>query len=799
MPMPTNPLRILRVLHRAPMFSAAVLVLVAAAVLVNASAFGAIHALRWKALPYRDGGQLVELRANLRSFGFEVGLTERLRGEVEADRAHFAGVLGFTKARGNGEDGRAWRIARVTGGFSPVLGVQPALGRGLADDDARAGADAVLVISDAIWRERFGGDPGVIGRALRFSDRVYTIIGVMPRGFAFPDATTEAWRPYVMTDDERDQSERGNVGGLDVLARLAPGVTVAQADAAMAAIIARDARLADLRDSANVTGDARPWRDRYAAAHWQALALFQFAALILLAVVTANLMNLQLDRLLARLREFDIRRAIGADERAILRAVLADLAPPVVTGLALGLVATPFVTALLARRGLLPDDLPQGTGFGAATLAAGLAVAALALASGALAAFVSRHAARLSTRASVAGLGRLRPALLIAQVMLTTALIGSTALLLRSAVNLLDSDRGFDANGVLLSLIDPMGVSLGDRHYDPATDAATLRPTVESIRAAVAALPGVDRAAVSTMPPFTGWEAVSSFRVPGQTDLVQARGRGVGPGYFAALGIGLVAGREFRAGDANESAPVIVDALYRDRYLQGRDPIGASVEVPIGQNRHRQATIVGVARTVKHEALDEMPNLPTIYQIDEAPLPVFWLVTHTRGDVVALAETVRQRVRELLPGADVGINKPLDDLVAETMTSRRALVEALGGFAAGTLLLAGVGLAAMLSFAIRRRTAELGVRMALGATPARVRNLVLRQGSALIVAGLLLGAAIGLASARLLADRLFGIGFADPTSWGSALAVVAVVALFACWLPARRAAATGPIEALRHE
>lgn len=791
---------LLRRQTQSPLFALTVVLLVAAVVAVNASAFGAIHALRWKALPYAHGDELVDLRANLVKFGFTVGLTERLREAVLADDAHFAGALGFKTVRGGGEDGRTWRLARVTPEFSQVLGVDAALGRTFVSDDARAGADDVLVLSDAMWRSRFGADPAVIGRDVRFSDRGYTVIGVMPAGFAFPDTSIEAWRPYVMNAAERAQSDGGNMGDLDVVARLEPGVSLAQGNAALAAILATDTSLAGLRANVGVQAQARAWRERYAASHWQTLALLQLAALILLVVVLANLVNLQLDRLLARTREFDIRRALGATETAILRAVFADLAPSMIAGLLAGLALTPPAMVLLARRGLLPDDLPQGAGFGAAAIVAGIFVVAIALASGLLAALVSRRASRLSTRAGVGGLGRLRPAMLVAQVVLTTALLGSAGLLLRSAVNLASTERGFDADGVLLTLVDPVGVTVAGRTYDATTDAAHFAPQVEALRREIATLPGVDHAAVSSAPPFSGWETVTTMRVPGQAGNLQARGRGVGPGYFAALGIDLVAGRGFDASDAGGASPVVVDEVYARRYLQGVDPLSAYVGMPVGNaDDYRRARIVGVARTVKHEALDEAAILPTVYQFDATPLPVFWLVTRTLGDPAVLAASVRRRVHAFAPDTDVGINQPLAELVDATLTSRRALLEALGGFALGTLLLAGLGLAAVLSFAIRRRTGELGVRMALGATTARVRNLVLRQGGTLIACGIVLGLGAGLGLARLLADRLFGVSFADPASWIASALLVAAVALFACWLPARRAAATDPLVALRDE
>lgn len=785
---------------RSPLHGLTVIVLIAVVVVMNASAFNAIHALRWKALPYADGDALIDLRVDLVNFGFAVGLTERLRQAVLADSAHFESALGFASARGGGEDGRSWRISRVTPEFSHVLGVDAALGRSFLDSDAQAGADDVLVLSDAIWRSRFGADPTVIGQRVRFSDRPYTVIGVMPAGFAFPDRETEAWRPYVMTAAEREQSEGGNVGDLDVVARLAPGVSQAQGNAALGVIVGNDASLAGLRDNAGLRAQTRSWRERQSAGQGPALALLQIAALILLAVVLANLVNLQLDRLLARSREFSIRRALGAADRALLREVGADLLPPIALGLVLGLALTPLATGVLERRGLLPSTLAQGHDLGIAGVLAGLVVAVLALAGGLAASRIAQRTAPLATRGSATGMGRLRPAMLVAQVMLTTALLGGVGLLLRSAVNLLDVDRGFNAQGVLLTLVDPAGVTVGGREFDPATDSARLAPQVEALRNEVASLPGVESVAVSNAPPFTGWEKVSGVRVPGSGEAIQARSRGVGPGYFTALGIPVREGRGFEDADIGAASPVVVDTLYRDRYLQGREALGATLEVPIDQQGHfRSARIVGVVETVKHEALDESGGLPTVYELDPAPLPVAWLVTRTHGDAQAMAETVRRLLRERHPNIDVGINQPLAELIDASLETRMAVLKALAGFGIGTLLLAGVGLAAVLSLAVRRRTAELGVRMALGATPARVRNTVLGQGGRLIALGLLLGLVVGLALSRVLAAQLFGVSQFDPLSWGGGLALVAVTALLACWWPAHRAAAIDPMVALREE
>ena len=497
--------QILRRQKNAPLFAFTVTLLVAAVVAVNATAFSALHALRWKALPYADGDRLVELQANLSAYGLTVGLTERLRRQVAEDASHFSGALGFSVGNQLRQDetGKRWRVARVTEAFAGVLGASAALGRTFAIDDMSEGGDSVLVLSDAAWQAKFSRAADVVGRIVRFDGESYTVIGVMPRNFVFPDSSVDAWRPYVMSAGERAQSESGNVGDLDVVARLAAGVSVDQARGRLQAIMVADASMAGLRTNAGLKSEARPWRDRFAASYWHALALLQLAALILLVVVAANLVNINLDRLLGRMREFEIRRAVGADERAILGGVVSDLAPPVLAGLAIGLIATPFGFALAERHDLLPASLPQGSALGIVTFVAGAVVATLALGTGSLALIVSRRSTSLSSRAGAGGLGHVRPAMIVAQVMLTTALLGGAGLLLRSAVNLMHSERGFDASGVLLTVVDPVGVSISGRHYDATSDYARHAPVVEALRADIAGLPGVQHVAIASAPPFS--------------------------------------------------------------------------------------------------------------------------------------------------------------------------------------------------------------------------------------------------------------------------------------------------------
>lgn len=792
---------------RSPAFALIVFVLVAAVTAINATVFGAIDTLRWKSLPYAADDSLVWLKLKLTKIDNESNLSEIYRRELARDTATFRGVAGFVDANRtrSDEEGRTWRIAQVTPQLDAVLGVSPALGRGIASEDVHDGADRVLVISDALWRLRFNADPQIVGRKIRFGDRTDTIVGVMPRGFAFPDTRTDAWRPFV---PPTQKPAVDGVGELDVVARLADGAKLEQARAALDRVYDGGKHLgqfAAMFASMGPQPHAEPWREHFSARYGRPLAMMQLAALILLLAVGANLVNLQLDRLLGRSREFDIRRALGASEGAIRALALRDLLPPMLAGVAAGLALVGPGLQLLAARRLLPEGMPVEAAFDATTLASGVAVVGLVMLTALLATRVLRGRADLSARGAAGGLGKLRPALLVGQVMLTTALLGSAVLLLRSAVNVLEVDRGFDEHGVLMVGIDFATASPARQQptYDPRND-AELKSAVDELLARAKALPGVRHVATTTIAPFSGGDSFSNAHVPGQSEPQQLRERTVSPDYFATLGIALQSGRALGAADMQEgggTAAVVVDELYVHRYLADHDPIGASIGIDAGADGTQpvMVPIVGVVRSVKNNALDEATGMPTVYRVANFPSPLFVLLVRADVEAASLVEPLRRMVQQVAPDAAIAFDQPLAQRIEASFAARRGLVETIGAFAAITLALAAIGLAAVLGFAIRRRTAELGVRLALGATPARVRNLVLRQGGALIAAGLVLGAALGIAFARLLADRLFGLAFTDPSSWAAAIALVAAIALFACWLPARRAAATDPIEALRHE
>jgi putative ABC transport system permease protein len=786
---------------RTPGFALAVVLLTAAVVAVNATVFAAVWAIHYKALPYADGDRLVALRVELRNFGFKVGLSPSLREQLTLSDEVYEGVAGraANPLLRSDDAGREWHVQRVTPDFTQVLGVTPAQGRGLLDEDA-IGEARVVLLSDAAWRNRFAADPQILGQALVLGEERFTIVGVMPAGFAFPDRRADAWVPYIASASERAQDAGGNVGNFEVVARLAPGVTLAQASDRLAAVLAGPDNLDALRSTVGLHPVVRAWRDGFADEHGRVLVLLQLASVILLAVVAASLANLVLDRMLARQRDLSICRALGAGDRDIVRAVLGDLVPPVAAGAMGGLLLVPAGVALLQQRGLIPSNMPVNVGgdmsmWLAAAMAAGLVVM-VALVAAMSVPTTASSASGLGVRQQAGGLGRARATMLVIQLVLATVLLGASALLLRSALNLLDEPRGFDERGVLMTGLDPAGVTRG-RDFDDARDRERFAAGLLQVRSEVQALPGVRDAAYASMAPFSSWEAVSSLRVPGIDGDLQARSRSVGTGYFSALTIPFLAGRDFVDADLGDASPVIVDELFVKRWLGGRDPLSTRIDVPTGPDTMRSAQIVGVVGTVKHESLDEVPTLPTVYTFQPVSLPTGLLVTRVDGDRCRIADRVRAIVLAQFPDAVIALNQPMSAAIARTLTSRRAAVESVSAFAIITVLLVALGLYAVLSFSVRRRTAELGVRMALGASAGAVQRMVLRQGGLLSVLGVSIGLALGIPLARLIADRLYGIAPHDVTAWLLTAAIALAVALVACWSPARRASRTSPLVALK--
>lgn len=780
---------------RAPLgFALPFLLLLALATALNSASLGALHALRWKPLPYDRPEALVELRFDLRDAGLQVGLSHLLHARLRADTAVFDGLVGSIPARPlHDAAGRPWALQRISADFTEVLGVPPARGRGLADLGPDTAASALL-LSAAAARRHYGSAEAALGQRLRLLDTEYTVVGVMPRGFSYPDAGVDGWRVYVPSAEEQAQDAMGGFGLYTVMGRLAEGQSSATAQASLARHLAQAPEFARLRNSgAAVLPEARAWAQRYHAGHHEGLLLLQAAAGLLLLGVAANLGLLLLMRTLARRREYALRRTLGAAFADLLRAMLAELRWPVALGLALGLALAPLCAHALAALGLLPAALPDADGqpwvgpllaLAAVGVALGLALLATVPALRALEHPDPQQYARSARRS------RLRSALLVLQIGLAVVLSGGAGLLLTSAIRLEAQDPGFDPTARVVTRID-----LDD--LGGAAPAAAL----QRIDAALAALPGVRAAAYTDALPFGDSYFQSRIALPaGET---KARWHGVGTGYFAAMGMRLLRGRDFAAsgGTATDAGQpqawgeVVIDTRLAQRVFGTADPIGRRLRVD-GDGQWQERVVVGVVAPIKFRSLAEDATEAAIYEPLASPGSVHYRVHHVAGDPLAMAERIRQALLRAEPRVRIGLHGPLQSVIAGTLEARRALLQLGIGISLCVLLLTAFGLYAALQLSVLERRSEFGVRLALGAAPGRVLRLVLAHCAALLAAGVALGLPLGVIAAHGLSTQLYDVRATDPGVWSAALGCVALVALLASLPPAWRAARIAPRSAL---
>jgi predicted permease len=808
----------LRRLARSPGFSATVVLLLGLAIGANACLFSVLYGLLYKPLPFADAQRLVALdtRMTNMAMAFDVGMSVPL---FEATREHARSLDGIAGYRSRDRELRSaadagavqvWHAAFVQPSLARLLGVRPALGRLFADTDASRGAAPAALISWDAWQTRYGGAADAIGKTLALEDGDWRVVGVLPRGFAFPNTTTQLWLPLTFTDAQRAPAQAGSFGDLDVVARLAPQATAAAANAEIAGLARELPGLKEIVDLVGLKISVKPLRDLWLGGRRAALELMLLAVGLVLLVATANICNLYIARRLARRHELALLDALGAGPWRRLREAVAETC--ILSGAGAGIGAalvTPGI-ALLQRFDLIPTGTPQRIGLDAATLAFVAAVAALlALVMAASALWLQHRNAALEIRAGGTratwsrGAQRARHGLIVAQIALTAALLVGVGLLLRSSQRLLAEDVGFDRANLAITDVTDLPKQEPGVAPDPATTsaaAAATRAFVERCRA----LPGVASATLATVAPF-GWSmSVGNFTLPGDTREASAQPTAnrayVGADFFRTLGTPLLRGRAFTADETRNRADVaIVDAEFARAVYADRDPIGQRFTMGADTpEKTRELTIVGVVPTLKLQALDEKAQRPTVFQPDEYPLNAM-LLLRTRADPATLAGPVREALHEAAPRARLRDLVSMQQRIGETVRDRtrlNALLELLGAMA---LTLAAVGLYAVLAYAVRMRSAEFGVRMALGATSRRVLAGVLLQGARLIAAGVLVALPLAWLVGRVLAARLYQVGTADAVTLGTVAGILAAVALLACWLPARRAAATDPIQALRDE
>jgi putative ABC transport system permease protein len=807
-----NDLRIaLRSLIRSPGFLITAVASLAIAIGATVAAFAVIDAVRLRALPFANADRLVIIGETPTGPGSET--TPPCRGSCNVSYETFAQVLRTHPFRsvdavaattsGGKSLTRNGEAILVTGGVvSPnvfdLLGVRPVIGRGITADDDRLGVPLTTVLSHELWETQFGKDPGVIGTDVKLSDSHYTIVGVMPPGFHF-EANSDFWLPAVPT---LDPSTRPSIRSVSVFARLAPGRTIADLRAELANVEPAVAAGAGRGQKTKLVAD--PLRDRYASSTRSHDLIFGAIVGCLLLIACANLANLVLARTLNRQREFAIRSALGAGAGQLARVLLAQNAVIVVLAAALGLAlawsALGVLESLPALTSLRPDGMEYRIDARVLVFTTLLAVVAAALISVIPARLVvGRNVHHLLRVVSMTGAGdRARWAqrvFVVSQVACATVLLTGAGLMARTVLHFARVDLGFQSNRLVTGAPSfPHSWRVPEKYL----------PVTERILAEMAGIPGVASVALRATNQLPRRDGRATLMLEGSAESLPAGlapnvALSVSPGYFATVGVKVTSGRAFSDRDRKESIPVaIVNEWAARRWWPDRDAIGRTVRVDTG-GAMLAMTVVGVVANNKAAR----PNLlldedgPELYvPYDQAPsaFPLFLAAAAARPE--PLLRPMNVLLARLVPDRPVFSN-----LVSQTVDRQlggvRTNAMQILAFAVVGLLLAVIGVYGVLSFEVSRKTREIGIQSALGASRARIAGGTLADAAKLIAIGIAVGVPVSMVATRLIGTLLYTTSPRDPAVYGSVVACIAVVSLVAAYLPARRAVRVDPIVALK--
>src|SRR4051812_25784993 len=710
---------------------------------------------------------------------------------------------GTLNLSGDGAEPERLQAALVGANFFKVMGIRPLQGRTFAPGEDRPGAPRVAVISEKLWWRRFGGDSTLLGRSLTLDGQPYTVVGVLKKGVQLPSAT-DVWVPKVFSPQELKQ--RGAVY-FSAIGRLAPGTTLRQARTE-ADVIGR--RLSTQYPKANAsyfnTMTIDSLEERMLGDTRKPLLILLGAVGFVLLIACVNVANLLLVRAAAREGEIVIRAALGAGRGRIVRQLLTESLVLALTGGAVGVALAAWITRALITLG--PQGIPrlEQTRLDGAVLLFALGISLLAGVLFGLAPALQTSRTDLGgviregTRGSKGRTGtRARGLLVVVEMALAVVLLAGAGLLIRSFAQLQNVNPGFRPEHVLT-----FNLELPDGKY---SEDPKLRTFTAALVERLGHLPGVTAAGVTAFGlPLGSGEEVLTFSVAGRPPLPPGKEEAIRialatPDYFRILGIPVVRGRGLTAQDRDGGQPVVVinEAAVR-RFFPGEEPLGQRIDLGWRVNQvPRGGTVVGIVADFKQDALEREIAPQLFLPYDQAPLGSLSVVLRSPADPEALASAVRPAVRSLDPDLPIYGLQPLTELVAASTSQSRFYMLLLGGFAVIALVLAGVGIYGVIAYAVRQRTQEIGIRMALGASRDRVLGMVVGQGMVLALVGAAAGLLGAFVATRGMRSLLFEVSASDPATYTGVALVLVAVAAVASYLPARRAARTEPNLALRGE
>ncbi len=799
-----------RGLIKHPGFTAIVVITLALGIGASTAIFSIVDSVLLRRLPYTTADRIVAIQ-ELNPAGKGVQVTSANFLDWRAQNSvfeHLAAIKTTTSNLALSDHAERVELAQTNANFFEVFGIKPQYGRLFISQDEQAGHEAVVVVSDTLWQRRFGSDPSLVGKTMTLDGRNYTVVGIAPAGFQYPDKT-EVWLPPLKLVPElwpnQDVTQTRGMGYLAAVAILKPGVSLQQAAAEMETITSR------LRQQYPDTNNRR--FNRVVSLHEHLVGDTNKLLYLLLGAVTfvlligcANVANLLLASGASRQKEMAIRAALGASRRRVMRQLFTESTLLALTGGVVGLMIAYWGLAGITK--LLPGDFPRLNEIHMNLRVLGFTFAASVL-TGILfglvpALQISRPDVQETIRETGRGAAgsrrqsRFRQALIVVEVALSVVLLVGAGLLFRSFMRLQSVKTGFTAEHVLTARLTPSGTNYAKQaDYDKFYS-----QVIEKVNA----IPGVqDAGLINTLPLDKG--PTAGFRVEGSPVTTpdkwpSANYRSVSPNYFRAMGIPVVQGRAYTERDTTSTPNVmIVNQKLADEEFGGENPVGKRITFG-NTDQNRQPVwfeIVGVVANVRSLELREEPTAEVYFAALQDYWPAMSLVVRSNVDLSNLGGSIRQIVNDVDKSVPVSNVKMMDHIVSESITQPRFNLFLLGLFSTVAMLLSAAGIYGVTAYTVTQRTHELGIRIALGAQVSDVLKMILGQGMAVIGVGLIIGLAAAFGLMRLLRSLLYGVGENDPLTFVAITGVLLLVALLACYIPARRATKVDPLEALRYE
>ena len=797
-----------RSLMKQPGFTAIAVITLALGIGANTAIFSVVNAVLLRSMSYPHAEQMVYVfEGRLSDPKFEGSYSPQNFTDMRSRNHSFEyysalNFVSFTLTRE--QQPEAVNGVLASSDFGGVMGLAPALGRWFTADEDTPGHEHVVLISDGLWKRRFGTDPQVIGKSIQLNGEPYTIIGVMPPDFIFPNPNYEVWAPLALESSKYDRTH----GFLQSVARLKPNVTVAQARTDLQSI-EEQIKKENPSWGRGLIVKVMPFREyRFGSLDRPLLILLGAVALVLF-VACVNVANLMFGRATAKWKEMALRSALGASRWSLVRMLLVESAMLAAVSGGLGLLLASYgIDALVA---ISPAALPtpEKISIDVYVIAFTLLISLLTVALFGLAPALQitktdlTQALRESSRSATSArrVKFVRGTLVIGEICLSLVLLASAGLLLESLWRIMSVSPGFRAEHVVTSRIDLPPI----KYAENKVQADFFRRLLKEIHT----IPGLETASLVTSLPFSGSRGTSSFSIDGREseegNEPSADRHQVAPGYFAAMGIALLAGRDFTdADDMDHPGVVIINETAAKRFWPNENPLGKRITIGMGQEvklygKPVSREIVGVVGNVKHEQLKD-DFQPEMY-IPAWNLPAQSMMLVVRGNASpdSLINSMRQAVQSIDPDQPIRRPQTLQAAIAKTVAPLRFVAALLALFAGLGLTLAIIGIYGVMSYAVAQRTQEIGIRMALGAQYHDVLKLVMGHGAILTLVGISLGLACAVALTRVMASLLFEVKPTDLTTFAVVSISQAIIAMLACYLPARRATKVDPLVALRYE